>query len=107
MSLDLNIVCWEGSHLYYVLRFATPAIILWIIGFPCAAYIYLTINRKKLQLLETREAIGYLYLGLKPKIFFWELILFILKLIMILNSVFLSEFDSIFKVNFLIIKSFP
>ena len=38
---DLNIQCWQGIHLFYVLLLGIPVIVLWILGLPLIALIHI------------------------------------------------------------------
>ena len=47
--LDLEVVCWEGIHLKFVLFLAIPMILIWVIGFPVFGIIFLSMNQRKLD----------------------------------------------------------
>ena len=41
MLVDLNIVCWDTDHSYYLFRIAIPAIVIWAVLAPLIAYIFI------------------------------------------------------------------
>jgi hypothetical protein len=97
LMIDLDEQCWEGDHKFYAVRFGIPTILVWIVGFPCAAFIYLFRNRSDLSNKMIRNTLGFLYIGLKDKSFYWELLNLLLKIVIIGVNVFLSKYDVMFK----------
>ena len=60
---DLEIVCWSTSHKMYSLFVAVPSMIVWGLGIPFFAFLLLMRVRVKLDKIETREKLGFLYRG--------------------------------------------
>jgi hypothetical protein len=49
MKKDLDIKCWEGQHMKWVLYLGIPIIAFWVVGVPFSAFILLFKNRKVLD----------------------------------------------------------
>jgi hypothetical protein len=48
LTMNLDTVCWEGDHLYYMYRVGFVSIIVWVFGAPCIAYIIMFNNKHRL-----------------------------------------------------------
>lgn len=51
---DLEIVCYQGSHLLYSLAIALPSIIVWGLGIPLFAYVLMYRERNRLESVIAR-----------------------------------------------------
>ena len=97
LQQDLDIRCWDSTHIKWSLAIGIPSIILWILGIPLLGFYMLYRNRK---LLNHREFLGkykYIYQGLREDCFYWELINMGRKVILISVNVFLNLQRPIFK----------
>ena len=47
-TYDLELVCWEGIHLKFVVFLAIPMIFVWVLGLPILGISFLTIKRQSL-----------------------------------------------------------
>lgn len=56
-------ICYEGSHLSYVLILGIPACIVWVFGTLAYSFIKVKLSQRKLHKIEIKEEIGYLYNG--------------------------------------------
>ena len=54
VKVDLDIVCYEGEHLYWSLGVALPSLIVWGLGIPLFALGLLISHRDSLETLKTR-----------------------------------------------------
>lgn len=95
--IDLDEQCWTGTHSHYAFRYGIPTILIWIVGLPVVSFLYLFKNRHLLESDKMRNTLGFLYIGLKPESFYWELINLTLKIVIIVINVFLSKYDVMFK----------
>ena len=87
---DMEIRCGDAEHSFFALGAALPAIILWGFGIPFAALIVLRYYRHRLydnQITYIRTKLGFLYLGYKPHLYYWEIIIMYRKLIIACISV--------------------
>ena len=92
---DLEVQCWNDTHIRYSIIIAVPSLFIWGLGIPIFANIVLYKHRKELDVLEIREKYGFLYNGYKKKYFYWESVNMYRKIIIILISVFLKLFGVI------------
>eukprot|EP00898_Chlorokybus_atmophyticus_P002166 jgi/Chlat1/2950/Chrsp2S04680 len=86
----INDKCYTGTHLTMVLAVGIPGIILFGLGLPIGAYLMLWQRRMKLESEHTVKYYGFLYTGYKRSAFFWEFIVTLEKLVLILIAVFLG-----------------
>jgi hypothetical protein len=87
---DLEVICWNTSHINFSLMIAIPCIIVWGFGIPLFAWIILGRSKNDLDLVETREKYGFLYNGYKKTFYFWESVNMYRKISIIFISVFLK-----------------
>ncbi|CAG9312598.1 unnamed protein product [Blepharisma stoltei] len=88
---DLDIKCWNYEHIFYMLTFSLPTIILWGIILPTICLVNIIRNRKKLDNINVRLTYGFLFNGFKTEHFYWEFIILYSKIILICFSVFLTK----------------
>ena len=87
---NLNIRCWHSEHSFYTVNFALPGLILWGLFAPGFVLIFILKNRQHLNDEGMRSRFGFLLLGYKSNLFFWEFIIIYRKIAIVLISVFLS-----------------
>eukprot|EP00347_Sterkiella_histriomuscorum_P002746 403366963 len=97
LQTDLEIKCWEGSHLKWSLGIGIPGIILWVVGIPIASFLYLKRNQQRLDDPIFFEKYKMIYQGLKRKYFYWEYANILRKVFLISVNVFLNLYPNIFK----------
>ena len=90
MTDDLNVLCWEGRHMRYVLGITVPCIIIWWFGIPVLSWMILLREKDNLNETSWREQYGFLYNGFKKKWYFWESINMLRKIMIIFIAVFLD-----------------
>ena len=76
---ELSLACWEGSHLQEVLSVVLPSLLVWVLGLPFLAFLYLWRKRKSLTQFSTVIAFGFLYRGYEEKTFYWEFVIILRK----------------------------
>ena len=88
---DLQIVCWQDSHMAWAMTVGLPFLILYAIGIPLAS-LYVMFKRK--HKLHTDKAtvskFGFLYLGYSVKTYYWEAIVMLRKVSMVMIDVVLG-----------------
>lgn len=99
LALDMDIQCWQDSHQYYANSFGIPIIIIWVIGFPVLALGILTYKRLRLNDTENLQRYGFLYVGLNPSAFYWEILLHFRKVLLISINVFFTTFKPLYRVS--------
>jgi hypothetical protein len=90
LSKELETKCYKGKHLYFVVFLVIPSIILWGLGIPIYAIGKLLSKKKYLHKREVREELGYLYNGYIEKAFFWEPVILVRKMVMVLIATLLT-----------------
>ena len=86
----------------YFIALVIPGVILWVIGLPLAVLLILIKNKQSIfrinnEVLATRDHMvqinelqmkyGFYFMGLKLEQFYWEIVIFYTKAILILFSV--------------------
>ena len=97
LAMDVDIQCWSGSHNDYAKKAAIPSVIFWVVGLPVLALLKMFFMRKQLQEPENLASYGFLYLGLKGKSFYWEILLHFRKVAMISINVFFTTFKPLYR----------
>ena len=70
---------------------ALPSIIVWGLGIPFFGFILLSGIRHRLDSLESREKLGFLYRGYRKQFYYWEIIIMYRKIVLIFVAVFLNS----------------
>ena len=85
--------CWTGDHWTYTTSVAIPALLLWGIGLPFLAcfVLYKNARRRRLDTRKNREVYGFLYLGFHPKKYWWEFVIVIRKVTLLMTLVWLNH----------------
>lgn len=91
MALYLNIKCWDYIHTRYALIVAVPSIVVWGIGTPLLCLLVMYQNKFRLQLLEMKLRLGFIYNGYEPSKYYWEFVILYRKIIIICLAVFLTN----------------
>ena len=104
--MDLEVVCWEGTHQALINWVSVPAIIIFVIGMPLYFVRVLYLNKELIANISNKENLdtsdqykmevfvqrwGFLILGLKPEYWFWEVVVMFRKTIMIFATDTLSS----------------
>ena len=87
----MNIKCWESSHLIFTLAVVIPSIILVCFSAPLTMLLAISKNKRKLDEVGERLKYGFLYNGYKERFYYWEFIIILRKLFIILFFVFISR----------------
>jgi len=87
---DLETECYNKEHSIIAYGVATPIIIVWVIGSIAFAWIHLYRRRMKLDDNQTFEVYGFLYNGYKKDTYYWELVIMIRKMMVLVISSLLS-----------------
>merc|ERR1711990_498892 len=84
-------VCWESSHLAWAFTIGIPFLILYALGIPMVS-LYVMFKRKhKLHKdLATVSRFGFLYLGYAKHAWYWEAIVMLRKVSMVMIDVVLG-----------------
>jgi hypothetical protein len=72
LSADLQEVCLEGRHLWWMTTFGIPQVGAYVFGLPLFGWLLLVKNRYRLHKRRVRFRYGLLYAGYRRKTFWWE-----------------------------------
>ena len=87
---NLDIRCWDGDHSFYTLNVALPGLIAWGLLAPGFVLIFILKNRKFLLEKAMKIRFGFLLMGYKPHLYYWEFVIIYRKIFIVFISVFLS-----------------
>jgi hypothetical protein len=95
LDIDMGIECWAGEHMAYAYGIALPSIILWCLGIPALACIYISRLYRNNMLDDkfTFIVYGFFYNGYKRDYYFWEIIVLYRKAAIIVILVFFRRFN--------------
>lgn len=88
---NLDIRCWDGSHVFYSVSVALPSIIVWGIGIPSTCLYFLWKNHRNLESISVRLRFGFLFNGYKNRSYYWEFVILYRKILIICCAVFLAN----------------
>ena len=88
---DLQIVCWQGSHLVWASTVGIPFLILYAAGIPLLSLFVMYKRKHKLHTDKaTVSKFGFLYLGYSTHTYYWEAIVMLRKVSMVMIDVVLG-----------------
>ena len=102
LFFDTEVKCWEGQHLNMIRFICIPGLFFWVIGLPGIFYMKMCTHhdymkdttllstesfdrRKKIQ--KTLKRLGFLFIGLKPDYYYWEILVMVRKAALIFMAV--------------------
>ena len=88
LEFDFDIECYTKDHIAWVIFLSVPAWIIYIIGIPALILKILHVNRYNLGVFEVRMYFGGLYNGFRLKVYFWEVVIMLRK-VLIVGSLYL------------------
>jgi len=88
---DLSVVCWERSHVKEILTVVAPSMVVYVFGLPLLSLSYLAKKRQKLDSIDMKMMLCFLYKGYQRKQYYWEFVILYRKVLMIAASVFLAS----------------
>ena len=92
---SLDIICYSPEHYTLLLSYALPIFLLFIIGMPLFAFVYIFSKRRQSEnALNLELSFGFLYEGYRDKFWFWEWIVLARKVGLSAISVLLSTTDT-------------
>ncbi|KAA0168540.1 hypothetical protein FNF31_00420 [Cafeteria roenbergensis] len=95
LSAELGICCNNPRSQIFMFGMGVPGVIVYAFGIPLSAAAVLFWRRNQLDSDDrTRAVLGFLYLGFKPKAFFWESITMVRKALVATIAVLLAPTGS-------------
>ena len=92
VTADMNMLCWGSDHIFMILVFSLPCLLIWNMGFPCFCLMKILQKRKNLKDEDTVLKYGFLYNGFDQQCFYWGFVKYFQKVIIILLR--MSNFDN-------------
>lgn len=94
LTSDYSIKCWDSEHYSYVMKYAMPSLVVWVLFLPMFCVVYLYKKRSKLDEVSTKFVLGFLYHGYKPEVFYWEFVVLYRKISIIVVAVFMNAMET-------------
>ena len=90
LQMDLDIQCWESTHVWWVVHLFLPCLFGYVIGLPLVSYMILRKRKHDLSNRFTRFRYGVLYTGYTDQCWYWECVVATRKASVVAVSVFLT-----------------
>ena len=84
LKYDLEVLCHKGPHKFWSLAIGLPGMLLWGFGIPIFALILLVRESSRIDNLEVKQRLGFLFKGYKVKKYYWEIIVVSRKIALII-----------------------
>lgn len=91
LQQDLQIICWDDLHGIMTYGLALPCFIFWGLGIPAVIYWLMAKEERNLETEDIKIQFGFLYLGYKRDVYFWEIVIMYRKIIALMIAVLLSD----------------
>ena len=103
MRTNMDYGCYSLDHIKWIAIVGLPSLIIWVIATPIFAFTILYKNRNKLEEENIKKYYLILYQGLTRKVFYWEFINTIRKVIIIGFNTILSVISITYRLLFCIV----
>ncbi|KAH9112580.1 hypothetical protein LEN26_013264 [Aphanomyces euteiches] len=90
LNPDLDVQCYTDSHYRWMYYVGVPGLLGFTFGVPVLALFILFSRRHRLELMTTKLEFGFMYMGFKPKYYYWEIWVMMRKNTVSFISVFLK-----------------
>jgi hypothetical protein len=90
---EMAIHCWTEKHSHYALSIAVPSLVIWVLILPSCVFFVLFKANRSLTWADKTKYVKHLMLGVKPDFYWWELVLFLRKSLLLAASSLLLQFD--------------
>jgi hypothetical protein len=98
MIEDLTIVCWTRKHFYWIAGVTIPICLIWILGNPF--FIFYKINYNKHDFYGNNNYYGFFINGFTDEKFYWFLMNFYSKAVLVLFNKVIVDHKTIYKAVF-------
>ena len=105
----LTVICWGQQHMIYILYFSLTNILVWGVITPAILYIVtkkLFKSKKNKDNQSIRKLIDFITLDYKPEYFYWDLLSYLTKFLLVFMTVLTSSFEPSTQGAFLILFFF-
>lgn len=90
LAVDPQIECWNDQHFFWAFMVALPSFLLWGILMPIFLYKGIQRRKKKSSIYAVLARFSFIVGAYKEEMFFWEFIITIRKILLIMILVFLN-----------------
>lgn len=87
LEADASIVCWSPGHKIWALGFGLPMFLLYGIGIPSVALVYMRRKNKKYDQQRFNRAFGFLMAPYRKEMWYWDVVIMFRKLGMTVAAV--------------------
>jgi hypothetical protein len=98
MRIHMDFECYSSDHIAWAMITGVPMLIVWVLAVPIVGFVVLFKFRNRLEDENVKKYLLLLYQGLKPKCFYWEFVNTIRKFITVAINVFLSSYDTYYRI---------
>jgi hypothetical protein len=102
LEIDLQVLCWQDDHLVYA-GIALAFFVLWGLGLPALIYCLMAKEERLLETDGVKVQFGFLYLGYRREVYFWEIVIMYRKLIALVVAVLLKPLGTIVQGTLLVV----
>lgn len=88
---DLTVKCWTQKHIAFAVGIGMVSILIWSLLLPLYVVYRIFRNRNFLDSITMRTRFGFMYIGYKQKYCYWEYLVILRKVFIIIPSVFLAS----------------
>ena len=88
LSGSYDTKCWSGEHLHWVLGFAVPSLLIWVVILPSTMFYVLRKNQNRLKRDTITRRYSFIYNGYLNQKYYWEFVIMLRKIFLTTNSVF-------------------
>lgn len=100
---DYSIECYSESHIWMLFYIVVPTVLLYAIILPGILLLILYRNRHSLDEESIRMRYGIIYVGYKPKLWFWELCQFYRKVLLKGVLIAVAEYSAVVQATSVVI----
>ncbi len=100
LKYDLEIKCYKGAHKFWSYFIAVPGMLIWGFGIPLFALFLLIRENERIDRLEVRQKLGFLFRGYTLKYYYWEIIIMFRKISLIIIQSFLVQYGVLLQVKY-------
>lgn len=83
LKYDLEVLCYQGTHQFWYKYVALPGMLAWGFGIPIFALLLLIREKERIDKLEVRQRLGFLFRGYKVRFYYWEIVVMFRKISLI------------------------
>ena len=98
MIMHMDYKWYSAEHLRWVLFTGIPMLVIWVLGMPIIAFIFLYKSRNNLEDPTVKKYLLILYQGLRKETFYWELVNTLRKFLILAFNAFLSTYSANYRI---------